>query len=110
MLNSESVAVRSFNSDWEVLDQEGRPFTTFARFWDRCLSMPYDPEARLLPPKRIVSCDVSRFTPDVLAFEDESEKGRSIALLAREWSPGWSNADKSLTAFLNGLLIEYSKN
>lgn len=42
-------------------------------------------------------------------FEDESEKA-SNALLARAWSPGWSNADKALTAFMNGALIEYSKN
>lgn len=58
VLAAEGVSVRSFNADllyepWEVLDQEGRPFTTFSRFWDRCLSMPYDPEAPLLPPKRI---------------------------------------------------------
>ncbi|KAI3460034.1 hypothetical protein Pfo_016697 [Paulownia fortunei] len=114
VLTAEGVAVRSFNADllfepWEVHDQEGRPFTTFAGFWDRCLSMPYDPEAPLLPPKRIISVDVSRCASDTLVFEDESEKG-SNALLARAWSPGWSNADKALTAFLNGPLIEYSKN
>lgn len=44
-----------------------------------------------------------------MVFEDESEKG-SNALLARAWSPGWRNADKSLTAFVNGPLIEYSAN
>ncbi|XP_057773231.1 cryptochrome-1 [Salvia miltiorrhiza] len=114
VLSGEGVSVRSFNADllyepWEVLDQEGRPFTTFSGFWDRCLSMPYDPESPLLPPKRIFPGDVSRCNPDTLVFEDESEKG-SNALLARAWSPGWSNADKALTTFLNGPLIEYSKN
>lgn len=59
VLSAEGVSVHSFNADllyepWEVLDQEGRPFTTFSGFWDRCLSMPYDPEAPLLPPKRIL--------------------------------------------------------
>ncbi|XP_042006416.1 cryptochrome-1-like [Salvia splendens] len=114
VLTAEGVSVRSFNADllyepWEMLDQEGQPFTTFSGFWDRCLSMPYDPEAPLLPPKRIFPGDVSRCNPDTLVFEDESEKG-SNALLARAWSPGWSNADKALTTFLNGPLIEYSKN
>ncbi|KAL6573292.1 Cryptochrome-1 [Orobanche hederae] len=114
VLTAEGVAVRSFNADllyepWEVHDQEGQPFTTFAGFWERCLSMPYDPEAPLLPPKRIISGDLSRCTSDTLVFEDDSEKG-SNALLARAWSPGWSNADKALTVFTNGPLLEYSKN
>lgn len=60
VLTAAGVAVRSFNADllyepWEVNDDEGRPFRTFAAFWERCLSMPYDPEAPLLPPKRIIS-------------------------------------------------------
>lgn len=46
---------------------------------------------------------------DDLIFEDDSERG-SNALLARAWSPGWQNADKALTAFLNGPLIHYSVN
>ncbi|KAL3514146.1 hypothetical protein ACH5RR_026863 [Cinchona calisaya] len=114
VLTAQGVTVRSFNADllyepWEVHDEEGRPFRTFALFWERCLSMPYDPESPLLPPKRIISGDVSRCPSDTLVFEDESEKG-SNALLARAWSPGWSSADKALTTFINGALIEYSKN
>ncbi|XP_052202233.1 cryptochrome-1 [Diospyros lotus] len=114
VLTAQGIAVRSFNADllyepWEVHDDQGQPFTTFAAFWERCLSMPYDPEAPLLPPKRIISGDVSRCPSDMLVFEDESETG-SNALLARAWSPGWSNADKALTTFINGPLIEYSKN
>ncbi|KAM7520767.1 hypothetical protein LguiB_019729 [Lonicera macranthoides] len=114
VLTSQGIAVHSFNADllyepWEVLDNQDRLFTTFAAFWDRCLSMPYDPEAPLLPPKRIISGNVSMCPSNTLVFEDESEKG-SNALLARAWSPGWSNADKALTTFINGPLIEYSKN
>ena len=56
-----------------------------------------------------LSGNVSRCPSDTISFEDESEKG-SNALLARAWSPGWSNADKALTTFVNGPLIEYSKN
>ncbi|XP_049398749.1 cryptochrome-1-like [Solanum stenotomum] len=113
-LSAEGVSVCSFNADllyepWEVVDDEGRPFSTFSDFWEKCLTMPYDPEAPLLPPKRIISGDASRCPSDNLVFESELEKG-SNALLARAWSPGWSNADKALTTFINGPLIEYSKN
>ncbi|KAK4276819.1 hypothetical protein QN277_014925 [Acacia crassicarpa] len=114
VLTAQGIAVRSFNADllyepWEVNDAHGQAFTTFSSFWERCLNMPYDPEAPLLPPKRIIAGDVSKCPSDTLVFEDESEKA-SNALLARAWSPGWSNADKALTAFINGPLIEYSKN
>lgn len=59
-LTAHGVTVRSFNADllyepWEVTDEEGRPFTTFSAFWEKCLSMPYDPESPHLPPKRISS-------------------------------------------------------
>jgi deoxyribodipyrimidine photolyase len=56
-----------------------------------------------------VSGDVSKCPSDTLVFEDDLEKA-SNALLARAWSPGWSNANKALTTFINGPLIEYSKN
>uniref|UniRef100_A0A804MFC3 Photolyase/cryptochrome alpha/beta domain-containing protein n=1 Tax=Zea mays TaxID=4577 RepID=A0A804MFC3_MAIZE len=114
MLAAEGIVVQSFNSDllyepWEVVDDEGQPFTMFDPFWNRCLSMPYDPPAPLLPPKRINSGDLSMCPSEDLIFEDESERG-SNALLARAWTPGWQNADKALTAFLNGPLADYSVN
>jgi len=113
-LTAQGIGVHSFNADllyepWEVNDDHGHPFTTFTAFWEKCLTMPYDPESPLLPPMKITSGDVSRCTSDTLVFEDESEKG-SNALLARAWSPGWSNADKALATFINGPLLEYSKN
>ncbi|PIA55187.1 hypothetical protein AQUCO_00800130v1 [Aquilegia coerulea] len=114
LLTEQGIVVRTFNADllyepWEVNDDQGRPFSTFSDFWNKCLSMPYDPAAPMLPPKRIISGDVSRCPSDTLVFEEESEKG-SNALLARAWSPGWSNANKALTTFVNGPLIEYSVN
>ncbi|PVH35400.1 hypothetical protein PAHAL_7G172800 [Panicum hallii] len=114
MLAAEGIVVQSFNADllyepWEVVDDEGQPFTMFAPFWNRCLSMPYDPPAPLLPPKKINSGNLSMCPSDDLIFEDESERG-SNALLARAWTPGWQNADKALTAFLNGPLADYSVN
>jgi len=60
VLSAQGIRVRSYNADllyepWDVKDANGNPFTTFAGFWERCLSMPCDPEAPLLPPKRIIS-------------------------------------------------------
>lgn len=60
LLSSRGLTVRSFNADllyepWEVADENGCPFSTFEPFWNKCLSMPYDPAAPLLPPKRIIS-------------------------------------------------------
>ncbi|KAK9134266.1 hypothetical protein Syun_013596 [Stephania yunnanensis] len=114
LLTAKGVNVRSFNADllyepWEIKDDQGSPFTTFLGFWNKCLSMPYDPAAPMLPPKRIISGDVSMCPSDALVFEDESERG-SNALLARAWAPGWSNADKALMTFINGPLLEYSVN
>ncbi|KAL1808544.1 hypothetical protein ACET3Z_025534 [Daucus carota] len=45
---------------------------------------------------------------DNLGLENEKEKA-SNALLGRGWSPGWSNADKALSAFVEENLIDYSK-
>ncbi|KAJ6814638.1 cryptochrome-1 [Iris pallida] len=114
LLTAQGINVRSFNADllyepWEVNDENGSPFSTFAPFWNKCLNMPYDPASPLLPPKRIISGDASRCPSDTLVFEDDSEKG-SNALLARAWSPGWRNADKALSAFISGPLLEYSVN
>lgn len=44
-----------------------------------------------------------------MGLEDETEKS-SNSLLGRGWSPGWSNADKALTEFVEQHLIDYSKN
>lgn len=44
-----------------------------------------------------------------MGLENELEKS-SNALLARGWSPGWSNADKVLLQFVSEHLLDYSKN
>nr|CAD1826295.1 unnamed protein product [Ananas comosus var. bracteatus] len=74
LLSAEGVTVRSFNADllyepWEINDENGHPFTTFASFWNKCLSMPNDPAAPLLPPKRINSGDISRCPSDNLVLK-----------------------------------------
>ncbi|RZC87717.1 hypothetical protein C5167_028170 [Papaver somniferum] len=67
------ISVRSFNADllyepWEVNDDQGQPFTVFSDFWNRCLSMPYDPAAPMLPPKRIISGLSSTLLQKIYAF------------------------------------------
>lgn len=52
------ISVTTFNADllyepWEINDEQGHPFTTFAGFWTQCMNMAIEPEAPLLPPKRI---------------------------------------------------------
>nr|BAA32808.1 blue-light photoreceptor [Adiantum capillus-veneris]BAA32811.1 blue-light photoreceptor [Adiantum capillus-veneris] len=115
-LSQAGIIVNSFNADllyepWEVNDDNGQAFTTFSGFWAKCMDMPAEPEAQILPPKRILkfpgpslSCSI-----EDLDLEDELEKG-SNALLARAWQPGWANADRALESFINGSLMEYAAN
>jgi deoxyribodipyrimidine photolyase len=51
--------VQSFNADllyepWEIYDDKGQAFTTFDPYWRKCLKMPFEPEAPLLPPRRLM--------------------------------------------------------
>ncbi|KAJ4722712.1 cryptochrome-1-like [Melia azedarach] len=109
------ISVQSYNGDllyepWEIYDERGHAFTTFDAYWDRCLHMPMEPIS-LLPPWRLVQAVGTFDTCSIedLALEDETEKS-SNALLGRGWSPGWSNADKVLTEFVEQHLLHYSKN
>lgn len=116
-LVDQGIVVQSFNGDllyepWEVYDERGNAFTTFEEFWIRCLSLPTEsssflPPWKLVPPSGLDS--VESCSIEELGLEKESEKS-SNALLSRGWCPGWSNADKVLTAFLGANLLNYSKN
>ncbi|XP_057531201.1 cryptochrome-1 [Amaranthus tricolor] len=109
------IAVHSYNGDllyepWEVYDEKGHAFTTFAPFWEKCLSMQLDP-ASLPTPWRLFPAtgSIKKFSIEELGLEDVSEKS-SNALLGRAWSPGWMNANKALTEFVEQHLLDYSKN
>ncbi|XP_024380324.1 cryptochrome-1 isoform X3 [Physcomitrium patens] len=114
-LSQRGIVVHTFNGDllyepWEVYDEEGQAFTVYEAFWKKCMSMPFEPEAPLLPPRRltgpigkIVGCNAEE-----LGLEDEFEKS-SNALLARAWCPGWGFANKSLDSFLRSPLIDYAR-
>nr|AHZ89700.1 cryptochrome 2 variant 1 [Dimocarpus longan] len=108
-------SVQSYNGDllyepWEIYDEGGYAFTTFDAYWNNCLEMPMEPVS-LLPPWRLVPAEgkVEQCSIEELGLEDESEKS-SNALLGRAWSPGWNNADKVLTEFVEHHLLHYSKN
>lgn len=109
------ISVQSYNGDllyepWEIYDERGHAFTTFDAYWDKCLQMQMEP-ASILPPWRLVQAagTIDGCSIEDLGLEDESEKS-SNALLGRGWSPGWSNADKVLTEFVEQHLLRYYKN
>ncbi|KAF9609298.1 hypothetical protein IFM89_015543 [Coptis chinensis] len=109
------VCVQSFNGDllcepWDVYNEKGHAFTTFDAYWDKCLTLPVE-TISVIPPWRLVSPagTVASSSVEDLGLENDLEKS-SNALLARGWSPGWSNADKLLSEFVDHHLIDYSKN
>lgn len=115
-LSQAGIIVNSFNADllyepWEINNDQGLAFTTFAGFWTKCMDMPVEPKAPVLPPKRILrfSGPVLSSSIEDLELEDELEKS-SNALLARAWAPGWANAERALKSFINGALMEFAAN
>ncbi|NP_001303186.1 cryptochrome-2 [Brassica napus] len=111
------ISVQSYNGDllyepWEIYCEKGKPFTNFNSYWKKCLDMPVEsvvipPPWRLIPltaAGTVWACSIEE-----LGLENEAEKP-SNALLTRAWSPGWSNADKILTEFIEKQLIDYAKN
>ncbi|XP_027363445.1 cryptochrome-1-like isoform X2 [Abrus precatorius] len=109
------ISVQSYNGDllyepWEIYNERGHTFTTFAPFWKRCLHMQMN-VVSLIPPWQLIPAEgkVAEYSIEELGLENESEKP-SNALLGRAWSPGWRNADKTLTEFVEQHLLHYSKN
>ncbi|KAL5711826.1 Cryptochrome-2 [Ranunculus cassubicifolius] len=110
------ISVQNFNGDllyepWDVYNEKGHAFTTFDAYWEKCLQLPVDPIS-VLPPWRLVpptAGTVEGCSIEDLGLENEVEKS-SNALLGKGWSPGWRNADKALTEFVELHLIDYSKN
>ncbi|KAE8731543.1 Cryptochrome-1 [Hibiscus syriacus] len=110
------ISVQSYNGDllyepWEIYDEKGQAFTTFDTYWDKCLNVQMQPVS-LLPPWRLLPVEVTgtieRYSIEDLGLENETEKA-SNALLGRAWSPGWGNADKALTEFIEQNLFDYSR-
>ncbi|PKI65243.1 hypothetical protein CRG98_014392 [Punica granatum] len=109
------ISVQSYNADllyepWEVYNDKGNSFRTFDAYWDKCLNMQMEPIFHGMPWRltpalgKVGGCSIEK-----LGLEYESEKS-SNALLGRGWAPGWSNADKVLTEFLEHQLLHYAKN
>ncbi|KAL3687848.1 hypothetical protein R1sor_014157 [Riccia sorocarpa] len=114
-LAAQNILVCTFNGDllyepWEVYDDDGQAFTTFDDFWEKCMNMPFEPEAPLLSPRRLMGLTPGKVYVgriDDLDLENEYERS-SNALLGRSWSPGWSSANKALELFINGPLHDYA--
>ncbi|MCL7029748.1 hypothetical protein MKW94_015762 [Papaver nudicaule] len=112
-LAEHGICVQSFKGDllyepWEVYDEQGHAFTTFNAFWNKCLNLSIEP-ASVFPPWKLVppAGTVDGCSIEELGLEDELEKS-SNALLGKGWSPGWTNADKTLAEFVDRHLIDYS--
>ncbi|GAB2217728.1 hypothetical protein Droror1_Dr00000936 [Drosera rotundifolia] len=112
-----NVMVHSYNGDllfepWEVYDENGQAFTTFAHYWNKCLGMQMEPCSLNMPwclAPAAAAGYIGKCSLEELGLENEPEKS-SNNLLGRAWSPGWSNADKALTEFVEQHLLEYSEN
>ncbi|XP_050372825.1 cryptochrome-1 [Argentina anserina] len=109
------ISVQSYNADllhepWEIYDAKGQTFTTFREYWDKCLEMERE-LVTFLPPWKLLQATgtVKKCSIEELGLENETEKS-SNALLGRAWTPGWSQADKALTEFFDGHLLDYAKN
>lgn len=110
-----NISVESYNGDllyepWEIYDDKGQAFTKFDPYWNKCLNISKEPVSHL-PPWRMVPIagKVEKYSIDKLGLENELEKS-SNALLGRGWSPGWSNAEKVFTEFIEHHLLDYSQN
>lgn len=108
------ISIQSYNGDllnepWEVYDDDGKVFTTFDAYWEKSLSIQNESGSHL-PPWRLTQAagSVKMCSIEELGLENESEKS-SNALLGKGWTPGWSNADKALTEFVESNLLAYSK-
>ncbi|KAJ7570316.1 hypothetical protein O6H91_01G114800 [Diphasiastrum complanatum] len=115
-LTENGIVVKTFNGDllyepWEVMNKEGQAFTTFETFWQKCMSMPSEPESPTLPPRRLTPslCNISSFSVEELGLEDESERS-SNALFARSWSPGMASCGSSIRCILVWPIISYEAN
>ncbi|CAH9116003.1 unnamed protein product [Cuscuta epithymum] len=107
-------SVQSYNAEllnepWEVYNEDGKVYTEFDAFWQKCLHQTKEQSVSHLPPWRLTPAQgsVRKFSIEELGLENETEKS-SNALLGRGWSPGWSNADNALTDFIEHHLLEYS--
>ncbi|KAJ8765198.1 hypothetical protein K2173_011458 [Erythroxylum novogranatense] len=109
------ISVESYNGDllyepWEIYDEKGHTFTKFDAYWRKCLRMQMVPVSHLLPWRITPATGkVKKCSVEELGLENETEKA-SNSLLGRGWSPGWVNADKVLSEFVEEHLIDYSKN
>ncbi|AQL03469.1 Cryptochrome-2 [Zea mays] len=116
-LPAHGISIQSFNGDllyepWDVYDENGQAFTTFNKYWEKCMSLPIE-ISQYLAPTRLVAApglaNVRCCSIDDLGLESSKDVESSNALLSRAWSPGWRNAENMLEEFVSYGLLEYSE-
>ncbi|KAI8471040.1 MAG: hypothetical protein J3K34DRAFT_520806 [Monoraphidium minutum] len=103
------VAAHSFNADllyepWQVLDDDGQPYTTFKSYWDKCLAMPFPPPLPLPEPPAplpAVPPHVASLGLDEVDWFMTSEQEASVEALVHRWDPSGAEAVRRLEAFLD---------
>nr|ABX58029.1 cryptochrome 2 [Triticum aestivum] len=111
------ISMQSFNGDllyepWEVYDENGLPFTTFKKYWEKCMKLHIDISPSLAPWRLVPVSGIENICSssiDNLGLESSKDEESSNALLSRAWSPGWRNAEKTLEDFVSHGLLDYSK-
>ena len=58
-LSAHRISVQSFNGDllyepWDVYDENGQAFTTFNKYWEKCMNLPIE-ISQYLSPTRLVA-------------------------------------------------------
>lgn len=108
------VLCKSFNADllyepWEVLDDEGQPFTTFADFWNKIVSMPYQPPFPTPAPATMpsVSNQIPTKTLEQVDWFFTAEQEASSEQLGFKWKPGVEGAVQKLESFLENRLSDF---
>ncbi|KAF8066292.1 CRY1 [Scenedesmus sp. PABB004] len=114
-LTAAGVAVRSYNADllhepWDVVGDDGRPFTTFARFWAQLQAMP-TPPLPFPPPAALPPVDAALPSESgaSLGFFASPEAEAACGHLANKWRPGPEGAAERLGEFLAGPLRGFSR-
>ncbi|KAK9817351.1 hypothetical protein WJX74_009833 [Apatococcus lobatus] len=100
------VHCQSFNGDvlyepWEVLSDARQPLTSFASFWDRCMSMPYQPPWPLPVPSSLTPVPDSINGLDLAGLGlMSSQEEISNDQLQHNWTAGGRAAHLALQGFV----------
>ena len=106
-LQDAGIAVHTYNADllfepWNVLGDDGKAFSTYDAFWERCLKSEAPPSplpapASLTPAPGLADLDGE--SVEELGLEEPAE-APSNAVLSQRWTPGEESAMKRFMQFI----------